>query len=335
MTENASEIFSSAHSSFDVQKNWEICTLRSIDVPLNLSISDYSPIIGKALAMLSSIGGTVRLRKGTYRVSKPIEMPSHTCMIGAGMLETFLELTARAPSFSDKGVIRASKGERITIFALTVDGSRSMQYENEEYGRSGVYLELVNHAWCRNVRTRNHANHGFYPHGSDGRLLYHSFFEACISEGNARDGFKLGNTAYASVFNSIAQRNGRYGVSVAGASTHSMIKSTRIYNNGARVGGCGAAVFAENGKRPSDTLVLGSSIMNSTRAGICIASAQNINVTTTTIANHLDADATCYSLTDVRGFIEMNSTCDVISDKNFAGRPSSSHDSTMPTPSPT
>lgn len=306
-----------------------------VKVPLNVSIADYAPIIGKALSMLSTKGGSVRLEKGTYRVSKPIELPSHTCIIGAGMTETFLELIARAPSFEDKGVLRASKSERISIIDLTVDGSRSVQYENEEYGRSGVYLELVNFAWCRNVRVRNHANHGFYPHGSDGRLLHYAFFEACVAEGNTRDGFKLAGTSYASVFNSISQRNGRYGVSVTGDSVHNMVKANHIFNNGARVKGCGVAVFADNAKQPADTLLFSNLIVNSTKAGICLSSTSDVYVDVSSISNSHDADSYCYKLTNVRGFVETATTCNVMSGMTFFSSMPRSTSASTPSPTPT
>lgn len=325
------DMFGTQHSSFDINHNWEICNSHYVDVPLQPNISDYAPIITKATAMLNTTGGSVRLARGIYRVTEPIQLLSHTCIIGAGMEETFVVLTGHAPAFSDKGVIRATKGEYVSIIGLTVDGSRSMQYEDEEYGRSGVYFELINYAWCRNVRVRNHANHGFYPHGSDGRLLYHAYFEGCVAESNARDGFKFSDTAYASVFNSISQRNGRFGVSVVGGSVHSMIEGNRIFNNGVH-SGCGVIITMDNARRPVETVLNRNTIINSTLSGVCLNSTDVVVVNATTISDMQNLNATCYNLTDVHRFTESGSKCETISgSKYYVAGAQEKHTSPTPT----
>lgn len=330
------DAFGTNHSSFDIAQNWGICNAFYVDVSLNSTVSDYSPVINSALRFLNRTGGSVRLESGTYHLSSPVDLPSRTCIIGQGMERTYLKLTARALPFADTGMLKASKGEHVSLMNLTIDGNRMMLDPSEGFGRSGVYIELVNYIWCRNVRVRNNARHGFYPHGSDGRLLYHAFFEGCVAEGNGRDGFKVSETSYASVFNSISQRNGRNGVSISGSAMHSLVESNNIFNNGLRTQSCGISVSSDGNRMPSETYLKGNSIVNASFAGVCLNNTNDVVVVGNSISSAFGGDTYCYNLTNVRRFSEVESLClsktKFYPGLNVPSRSQSSSPTTTPSP---
>ncbi len=107
-------------------------------------------------------GGLLEFAEGIFTVSAPIEVPSHTCLVGAGMEKTIIRLADYANKFEGKGkgIFYSAKGERVSILALTIDGNKAMQNDKVLEPLSGVYFELVNYAWFRHVRSLSHMKYG-------------------------------------------------------------------------------------------------------------------------------------------------------------------------------
>lgn len=305
--------FGEQESSFDVKKNWEICSSVVTDIPYSSDVADYAPIINQELAALKKKGGAIRLAKGVYNVSSTIELPSRTCLVGDGTENTVLRVTNRAPAFKGKGVLYSKKGEYVSIMTLTVDGNKDNQSEGEAFARTGVYFELVNYAWFRGVASINHIRHGYNLHGSDGRHLFHAFIQNCSAENNNWAGFKLGSTKAASIVNSVAKENGRAGIAVTTGATTTMLKDNRLWKNGFRGRGCGVHVFEEKGLLPTDTLILSNEIFDSTHAGVCLNTTNEVRAVKNMIENMQSDKAYCYDLFDARALSIVETTCDVMS----------------------
>ena len=327
--------FGEHESSFNVLKNWKICNSVITDIPYSSDVPDFAPLINQELMALKKTGGAVRLGKGVYNISSAILLQSRTCLIGNGTSNTMLQVTDRAPAFAVKGVVYASKGEHVSVIALTINGNKNNQWEGEAVARTGAYFELINYAWFRNVASNDHLLHGYNMHGSDNRHASHVFFEGCHAERNNWAGFKLGSTNQASVFNSIAQGNGRAGIVVSTGATTTMLKSNRLWSNGFRGRGCGVLVSIEKDDIPTDTLIISNTIINSTHAGICLNTTNAVHAVRNKIENVESNDAYCYDMFDTRGLTIMETTCNVLSRMQYyPGPPEIAQSTHSATPSP-
>lgn len=154
--------FGNSTHSFDVMDNWRICMTEAVfTIPYNSIIVDYSDIITSYLKAAGQAGGgAVQLEAGTYHIAAPITVPAHTCLIGTSMEDTIIKLIDDADDFSDNGILHSRKGERVSIHSLTVDGNKDNQDRNYNWGHDGVYFELINYAWFRNVRVQNMFGYG-------------------------------------------------------------------------------------------------------------------------------------------------------------------------------
>lgn len=154
--------------SFGVHDNWKIYMTKSVfTIPHTKVIKDYTGIISSYLKEAGAVdGAAVKLEKGTYPVSAPIEIPSHTCIVGAGMADTTVKLIDGADAFYEKGLFYSLNGERVSLQGFTIDGNKDKQNKNDKYWHNGVYFELVNYAWFRNVRVQNMFHHGCMFSGS-------------------------------------------------------------------------------------------------------------------------------------------------------------------------
>ena len=168
--------------SFDTRGNWAYCLKFVIDLPLIPQISDYAPAINSALETAANIGGgSVRLGAGVYPIGKNIVMPSYTCLIGAGMNRTVIRVNDGINNLGNRaGYIRSRLAEKVTLHGFTLDGNHVNQVMNTSslrYGRFGLYFELVNYAWFKNVRIQNCGGYGCKLYAFVERfLLYPVFF---------------------------------------------------------------------------------------------------------------------------------------------------------------
>lgn len=88
--------------------------------------------------MAAQGGGVVYLRNGVFLLRTPVHIPSHTCLLGAGVNRTVLRV------LEGPGAVRANKVTNFTITHLTVTGAAA----------PGIELKLVNFATLSNVQMR-------------------------------------------------------------------------------------------------------------------------------------------------------------------------------------
>lgn len=163
--------------AFPRNDNLKYCWMRTITI-MKDGRRDYEPEINAKLAYLNSMGGgTVKLGPGVFPHIKQIAMPSYTCLRGSGIDRTYLRLVNNAPRFRYSGSIRSFHTERITITDLTQDGNRGNQGldKRRNYGRYGLFTELTNFLYLKNVRVKNNWAYGFDPHGK----FYSTLFVLC------------------------------------------------------------------------------------------------------------------------------------------------------------
>ena len=329
-------------SSFDEDMNWNICKSNVKTVSFSPHVEDYAVEINAKLKSLESTGGAVRLTKGQFPIKSAIVLPSHTCLIGNGTSETVIKIKDKSQLFEKKGAIYASKGENISLVAFTVDGNKDMQHlEKKSDALAGVYFELVNYVWFRNVASVNHSRHGFHLHGSDGRHIFHAFVKTCIAKNNIGVGFKLGSTTHASIYRSKAKGNGHSGIAVSFGASSTMLKNNIVESNGVRGKGCGIRVYNQNNLPPTNTLIVSNNITDSPHAGICLESSSGVVASGNRIMNKNSSNAHCFSVSDTYAFTESDTECDVLSRTHYFPGPcskdskSSLQASTSPSMSPT
>ncbi len=326
--------FGEESSSFNVTHSWQLCFSNMKEILFSPDVEDYAVVINEKLNSLVKTGGGVKLGNGVYPIKSAIVLPSRTCLRGNGTAETILRVQDGTDAFQNKGVIYASKGENISVVALTIDGNREHQSKKKEDTRSGVYFELINYAWFRNVASVRHTHHGFNLHGSDGRHICRAFIEGSKAENNAGVGFKLSSTYLASVFNSLGKYNGHSGIAVSLGATSTMLKRNQLYGNGIRGNGCGIRVYNDKELPPTDTSIVANKIKDSPHAGICLNSTTAVRAIQNKIVNRNDRNAHCFAVSDARSLTVVDTECDVLCGvKYFAGpslRPSYSN---SPTPS--
>lgn len=311
-------------ASFDILENWNICSKNSTLLKVELPAKKYNhdKAFEDALKLLPKEGGTLKLEKGTYLVSRPVVLPENSCLIGAGMSKTIIRLAEKSTPFKTqgdaKGILSCSKNSRVSIIALTVDGNKNQQNTNHKYyayGRYGVSAERCNYFWTRNVRSTGSELYGFFTRGVKNDPLYHAFHEACVADGNGLDGIELRSVFYSSVYNSIVRNNKGDGISIGGRSAHNMIKYVRVSNSGAN----GIRLWKSYGKSPEDNMIQNVYVDESERSGIYMDSATD----TVVKGGHITAKkgtskSACYKVRKSTNFRIANSGCD---GSDFEGMP--------------
>jgi len=178
----------------------------------------------------------------------------------------------------------------------------------------------------RNVRATRNIHQGFDATGTDGLSAAHTFYEACISDKNGAAAYEFDGTKYNSIFNSIAQDNAGAGLMVKGGAKTTLVESNRFYNNGK----CGIEFQAGS----EHALLKSNVVINSTHAGICLNEVAYVKTFGLKVRNTYENAAFCFSLTTVRGFVNVNSTCNVLDNVEYWSGVSTPPPPT-PTPSPT
>lgn len=342
-TKSIVEEFAGLKSSFDVNTvSWPVCMKRVLNISADHDVEDddFASTINDMLSSLGETGGALFLNRGTYNIGKPIIMPSRTCLIGnSTMTDVIIKVkdNANFPEGS-KGVIYAAKGEYVSISTLKIDANSENQAEGDSPNMSGVYFELINYAWIRNVHSTGHSHHGFDIHGSDGRKSAHGFYEGCTADYNKWAGFKFASAAYGSLFNSISQFNGRAGIAITKGAKSTLVLNNKILNNGrgeqGEAGsGCGAKVESLDGDNPVDVVLQDNNIVNATVAGLCLADSYDVLAESNSITNVFDESAYCYKLNNVRGFQVENTVCMVVSNTTFYPG-TATYPTITPSPSP-
>lgn len=311
-------------ASFDINENWAICApgLVNFSLAIDDGTGNHDAKFAKYLSEVPKTGGGLRLESGTYLVTRPIVLPENSCIIGAGMSETIIRLDDKATPFFNvgkaKGILSCSKQARVSIMALTVDGNSGKQHPPYPvghpyytHGRYGVSALQCNYFWTRNVRATNSERAGFFTRGGGEDALYHAFHEACEADGNGREGIELRFVKYASVFNSLVRNNKGTGISIKGASEHTLIKSVRISNSERY----GIRLWKGNAGSPRDIMIQNVFIDQSGSAGIYMESVEDTYVKETDIqvkdespSESSEASA-CFKVSATKNIFIQDSEC--------------------------
>lgn len=314
-----SEAFKGKKASFNTNKNMKLCNKPLETILVNKTLTEYSAKINAALLTRS-----VRLGPGVFSISYTIKIPTNRCLIGSGIDKTTLKMSNLADfGEEDEGMVMGVDGENITLMDITLDGNPAGNFPTK--GVNGFYCKNCSTTWCHDVRATGHSRHGFEIAGGTQQFSIHAYFEGCQAIGNAWAGFKLGYTAFASVYGSTAERNARSGIIITRGARTTLLRSNKLYNNE-----CGISVHVEDGIYPVHTVLLSNTIVDAKHAGLCIRGAVDLEDHATFTSNYNDSFAVCYDLSDVRGFKLEDSICKVLSGKTFKQGPVVA----MPAPTP-
>lgn len=157
---------------FARSRNTRYCDRRTITV--RPTKKDMTKILNSKMKELNKKGGgTLKLVAGTYFHKNNIQIPSFVCLVGAGMTKTTIKLANKAPSWRSSGQIRSFQTRHVTVMDLTIDGNRKKQKKGKKasYGRYGLFTELTNFLWVKNVYVKNCVQYGFDPHGTSSTIF--------------------------------------------------------------------------------------------------------------------------------------------------------------------
>lgn len=303
--------------SFDVSENLRYCNSRVDYVPPGLE--DYSAIFDvKLRALAEKGGGTLLLGPGVYPHSKQIELPSFTCLRGAGMLRTVLKLTDNAPSFTRAGSIRTFETTRVTISDLTQDGNRHMQRKGEHlnYGRYGVYSELSNYFYIKSVKVQNNGGYGFDPHGSKKEWASYLVIDDCVAEHNGYDGFTIDQTVYASVFNCYAAGNARHGFNVVTGTRHAHLKHCIARDNGVESKVGFGFVAQNNGNFGTKSIIFSKCTATTNfKGGFKLSGVSDIIIRNSDVYG--TGKSVCYEMANTTNVVLNGNGCSVLPSRKF------------------
>ncbi len=144
--------------------------------------------------------------------------------------------------------------------------------------------------------------------GNDNRWSYHMILEGSVAEENGVDGFRIHETFYASIFNSLAYRNGRHGISIVAGSMHSVVKRNKVAENGAVSQGCGISMSSGLQLSTRSALLTENHIHESYTAGICLQDVSQVAVDKTNITNTRNWRSFCYDVRNTATFSISNDT---------------------------
>jgi parallel beta-helix repeat protein len=263
-----------------------ICELKGLSLNDCGSKSDYPP---------QELKGIIKLLTGTFNINSNIYLYSNSILEGEGMNNTILRLQDDADSFitypwkdinrgSQSGLLRSEFEHNIEIRHLTLDGNKNGQIrdiplihnDTFNYGRFGVYYEVVDNAIIDNVRVINFQGYGLDPHGTPGidEPSTQIKITDCIIENNDWDGITLDKLRDTLVSNNIVIDNGRHGINIVTGSRRLIVSNNIIKNNGFMYPQPGCGIMAQNNDDflTKDLTITGNMIENSANDGICINS---------------------------------------------------------------
>lgn len=213
--------FNSRGEPFSPQSNIDFCDLRSISLPLNASISDYSPLMVSAFQKLrleNPPGGSVNLDAGIYPIIDQVNMTSYVCLKGAGMNKTTIRLVDNATRFTHAGMVRSVETKHVTVANLTIDGNmfnqQTRDLKSDGYGRYGFFTQLTNYLYLYRVRVVHNLGYGLDPHGDKIEWGYRLIIDECEAIENGMDGITIDQTMYALIRNSSSIKNARHGINI-------------------------------------------------------------------------------------------------------------------------
>jgi parallel beta-helix repeat protein len=264
--------------------------------------------------------GVVRLLTGTFNINSNIHLYSNSILEGEGMNNTILKLQDDADSFiqypwkeddrgRQSGLIRAKFQNNIEIRHLTLDGNKNGQIRNIpaihndtfNYGRFGIYYEVVDNAIIDNIKVINFQGYGLDPHGTPGIDEPSTRIKVtnCIVENNDWDGITLDKLRDTLVSNNIVMHNGRHGINIVTGSRRLVVTNNILKHNGFTYAQSGCGIMAQNNDdfTTKDLTITSNMIQNSANDGICINSVQGSIIS----SNNILSARYCIKLSNTEG----------------------------------
>ncbi len=263
--------FDETDYAFNVTRNLDFCRLNIENIVNDGNVDDYGLIIQRAFdTLFRKGGGTVRLSPGLFWQKTPIEIPSYCCLQGSGMHETILKTHEDAPPFLYAGAIRTAFTIHVSMFDFTQDGNR-WKMSGSAHNRFGIYTDLANFVWMKNVKVVDNMSFGFDPHGANTAWSYYLVIEDCYASGNGKDGYTIDQYYYVSVLNSVAVDNDRHGINVVSGSRYVIVKGNNVTRNGY------CSLVAQNNEFGTRSVLFMNNIaMDYRSAGICIRGVKEV-----------------------------------------------------------
>lgn len=309
-------VFNRNGQPFDPQVNLDICKRHTITIELESGKKDYSKQImeaGETLRARSPPGGTIRLSAGVYALNDQVNIPSYVCLIGAGMSKTTLRVNDRSPRFKKSGVIRSFQTKRVTLADLTIDGNKDGQSSRDlkkaGYGRYGLFTELTNWLYMRNVAVINNLGYGFDPHGSKKEWAYFLLLEGCEARNNGLDGFTLDQTYYVALHDSLAENNARHGTNVVTGTRNCLIANNVMRNNGFR-SEVGCNMMAQNNQNYGTNHIrfVRNRLFDARKSAFCFNDVPKIGVERNSMKNEYRR-AWCYHIVKTTSLFVRTTKC--------------------------
>ncbi len=289
---------------------------------------DAQPFIQDALDSIYSSGfGTLYIKRGTYLLSKFIEMESNIHLKGDGMNVTILKLADfatpwRIGTFRRSGFLRSTlrAGQscgNLTVSHITLDGNKLKQNNDSDsqYGRYGWFTEGCDNVTANYLHVMNWQGYGFDPHGwksAPGGALWakNLTITNCVSDNNDWDGFTLDQTDGIYLENCIARNNGRHGYNIVTGTRNTYMKNITSINNGyyyfTGPVGCGVAIQNNMNFGTRNIIVTNGILINDSRGGVCVNGVLN------SILDKFDIKTTqsCFRVSGSTNINITNNVCD-------------------------
>jgi len=162
--------------------------------------------VNDAIDNLTSVGGSIFIKEGTYTISETMVLPSNLSLIGSGF-GTILKLKDNYGGTTGYGfdIIYSESTSNIIIRNLQIDGNKSNNGIGAFYG---IHLNGVSHAKIEGCYIKDLVNHGLWIYNSTDVSVISNRIETCTGYGiylrtDSDRGIVIGNKVY---------QSGEYGI---------------------------------------------------------------------------------------------------------------------------
>lgn len=255
-------------------------------------------------------GGVLQLERGTYTVSKYLNLSSNTIVWGAGKDETIIRLADNATSWVSatskrQGLLSAIGASNVWIRNIALDGNKDSQQPMS--GQNGIYFAGCETCMVSDVSISNFQANGLVVKNNVKTMSSNVEVKYTTFMSNGWDALSFNNAHNLSVHYVNSINNGRHGLSLlSGVSNFIASNFTSTHDGwGLPSGGCG--FFAVNiFAKPSEKITLAQSTLTSSRrAGVCVSGVSQWVLDWATI----EMSPVCISLSKVNVGTVSNTVC--------------------------
>jgi parallel beta-helix repeat protein len=236
------------------------------------SCTSAQTTINTAITAISSTGGTVYLKEGTYIIDGSIQLPSNVTLSGAGP-STVIKLKDGINAAFTAVQESALSQTRIGVMNLKLDGNSANNSSGTQYGidLTNIGSATAPGATINNIEVTGFRNDGIHGvNGGNHKITSSSF----ISNGGAGVSLNMSSVTGTVISNSAAISNGNTGFTINSCVNDVIENSVARTNTGAG--------FSINGNRCS---VTGNTSDSNTTQGIFIIGADH-TVSSNTVSNN-------------------------------------------------